>query len=170
MAEKHIVPNLRGTSIGRGIILSNVFVGVGRTTPWENEEDPPVPSTDVTAIEELILYKRPDKLTFVVPDASGNIVILGTTYRELTLEEARTLQVKLALIQVTFSTSDFGGTADYRQIGVFNYVVPTTGNESKNVLLPSEIADQGYPIHFANRSPYYCYTNHGETINLLIAY
>lgn len=170
MAEKHIVPNLRGTAIGKGIITANTFVGVGRTTPWEDEEDPPAPSLTDTTLEELIIYKRPNRLTFVTNDDNGEITILGGKYRALTLEEARDLQAQQVLIQTTFSTADFGGPADYRQIGVFTYVVPTAGNESKSILLPSEIEDPGLIIHLTNRSPYYCYANHGETINLLIAF
>jgi hypothetical protein len=171
MAEKLIVPSLRGTAIGRGLILSNIYVGVGRTTAWEDENDPPTPSSNIEEIEELLIYKKPDKIAFIVPDEDeGTITVLGNKYRELTLEEARTLQSRLMLISVTFSTSDFGGIANYRQLGVFAYVIPTTGNEAKTVLLPEEIDDPGYPIHFANRSPYYCYANHGETINLIVAY
>lgn len=170
MAEKHIVPNLRGTAIGKGIITANTFVGVGRTTPWADEEDPPAPSLTDTTLEELIIYKRPNRLTFVINDSNGDITILGGKYRALTLEEARNLQAQQVLIQTTFSTADFGGPADYRQIGVFTYVVPTAGNENKSILLPSEIEDPGIIIHITNRSPYYCYTNHGETINLLVAF
>lgn len=170
MAEKIIVPSLRGTAIGRGLILSNIYVGVGRTTAWNDENDPPTPSSNVEEITELLIYKKPDKVAFIVPDNDGTITVLGNKYRELTLEEARTLQSRLMLVSVTFSTSDFGGIADYRQLGVFAYVIPTAGNEAKSVLLPAEINDPGYPIHFANRSPYYCYANHGETINLIVAY
>ena len=170
MAEKHIGPNLRGTAIGKGIIIANTFVGVGRTTPWEDEENPPAPSSTDTTLEELIIYKRPNRLTFVTNDDNGELTILGDKYRALTLEEARDIQSRLVLIQTTFSTADFGGPVDYRQIGVFTYVVPTAGNESKSILLPSEIEDPGLIIHLTNRSPYYCYTNHGETINLLIAF
>ena len=74
MAERHIVPNLRGTSLGTGIILSNVFVGVGRTTPWDNETEPPAPPLNIDSVEELLLYKRPHILSFVTPDNEGNIV------------------------------------------------------------------------------------------------
>ncbi len=170
MAEKHIVPNLRGTAIGKGIITANTFVGVGRTTPWADEENPPAPSSTTTTLEELIIYKRPNRLTFVTNDDNGEITILGEKYRALTLDEARNLQAQQVLIQITLSTVDFGGPANYRQIGVFTYVVPTAGNESKSILLPSEIEDPGIIIHITNRSPYYCYTNHGETINLLVAF
>jgi len=170
MAENHIIPNLRGTSIGKSIIASNVFVGVGRTTPWENEEQPPSPTSDITELEELILYKRPDRLSFVIPDSEGNIVVRGQNYKAITIEEAYDVQSQLVLVQINFTVTDFGGEANYRQIGVFNHVIPKEGKENKTILLPAEIANPGYPLHIINRSPYYCYSNHGETINLLIAF
>ena len=39
MAEQIIIPNLRGSMLGYAVLSGNVFVGVGRTTPWDDEDN-----------------------------------------------------------------------------------------------------------------------------------
>ena len=171
MAEQVIIPNLRGTMLGKAIINGNIFIGVGRTTPWEDEENPPPPSTNATDVEEPILYKKPDRLSFVVlDDEDGTIPVLGHFYKLLSIEEARSIQCRSVLFQVSLSILDFEQEIAYRQIGLFGFLTPSEGNESKTILRPQEIDDVGYIFHISNRSPYYVYSHHGETISFILNY
>lgn len=171
MAEQIIIPNLRGSMLGYAVLSGNVFVGVGRTTPWDDEDNPPVPSSELTNIEEPILYKKPDRFSFaLLDDENGTIPVLGHLYRLLSTEEARAIQCRSILSQVSLSVLDFEGEISYRQIGLFNFLIPTEGNEMKSILRPNEIQDVGYLFHVSNRSPYYIYSHHGETISLVLVY
>ncbi len=171
MAEQIIIPNLRGSMLGYAVISGNIFIGLGRSTPWDDEDNPPTPSAELTNIEEPILYKKPDRLAFAtIDDDNGTIPVLGHLYRLLSTEEARIVQCRSVLFQVSISILDFGEETSYRQIGLFNFLIPSEGNEMKTVLLPEEIDDVGYPFHIANRSPYYIYSHHGETISLVLLY
>lgn len=127
--------------------LSNVYFGLGRTTPWApNETDidftAPLPSVEATELEELIGMKKVDIKTLVVPDDNGTVVYRDQTWRKISAEEAMALGAHWVYIEASVLYGDFPATS-YRQIGVFSRVAPKTGVTSTSVLLPADIQSTG---------------------------
>lgn len=61
------------------------YFAVGRTTPWDDETQPPAPSTTAYDIEELVGLKKVDNCYLVVPDnVNGTIEYRGSKWRIVT--------------------------------------------------------------------------------------
>lgn len=57
------------------------YFAVGRTSPWDNETQPPAPATNAYDIEELVGLKKVDNCYLVVPDNNGSIEYRGSKWR-----------------------------------------------------------------------------------------
>lgn len=127
--------------------LSSVYFALGRTSPWENENEPdfsaPLPSTLATELDELIGMKKVDVKSLVIPDDEGTVVYRDQTWRKVSVEEAMRLGAHWVYIEASILYDELPSAA-YRQIGVFSRVtvnddVPTT----KSILLPEDIKNTG---------------------------
>lgn len=126
--------------------LANVYFGLGKTSPWENETDDnfsaPLPSIEATELEELIGMKKVDVKSLVVPDEDGTIVYRDQTWRKISAEEAIKLGAHWVYIEATIYYDELPAQA-YRQIGVFSRVVTKPSASSSAVLLPEDIINVG---------------------------
>lgn len=115
---------------------------LGRTTPWENEEEPPVPSPTATAVEEPTGYKKVSMVSFVQKDPAGTIIYLGEKYKKLTDEEAEAASCILICVKGVFEYDELPAVTT-RQLGIFCGLTPATGHETDIALTPSEVASTG---------------------------
>lgn len=126
--------------------LPNVYFGIGRTTPWDGEDEPefsaPLPSVDATELDELIGLKKVDMKSLVVPDEDGTIVYRDRTWRRISAEEAIQLGAHWVYIEASILYDELPASA-YRQIGVFSRVQPKPSISSTSILLPNEIESTG---------------------------
>lgn len=124
----------------------NLYFGLGRTTPWENEElaefMPPSPDVDAKTLDELIGMKKASRVTMVEPSENGEIEYSDKRFTTLTQEQALEKQARWVLIETRIEFEELPPVS-YRQIGIFSRVKTTEGNENKNVLLPDEIENVG---------------------------
>lgn len=124
----------------------NLFFGIGRTTPWEYENEegfiPPEPDLDAENLDELIGLKKAERVSMVIPDENGEIEYANIKFKTLTKEEALKLKSRWVLIETTIYFEELPPVA-YRQIGLFSRVTPVTGMENSNLLLPKDIKDIG---------------------------
>ena len=127
--------------------LSSVYFGLGKTSPWEGENQPdfsaPLPSVEAKNLEELIGMKKVDVKSLVVPDEEGTIVYRDQTWRRISAEEAINLGAHWVYIEASILYEELPAVA-YRQIGVFSRVSLNEGvSLSKTILLPEDIANVG---------------------------
>lgn len=127
--------------------LDSVYFGLGRTTPWANEDEDgfsaPLPSVDATELTELIGLKRVDVKALVTPDDEGTVVYRDQTWKKISPSDAVTLGAHWVYIEASIEYDDLPASA-YRQIGVLSRVEVNDGvSETKSVLLPDEIKSQG---------------------------
>ena len=127
--------------------LSNVYFGLGKQTPWEGENDPdfsaPLPNVETKQLDELIGMKKVDVKSLVYPDDEGTLIYRDRTWRKVSATEAIKLGAHWAYIEASIQYDELPASA-YRQIGVFSRVSLMSGvPESKTLLLPSDIKDQG---------------------------
>lgn len=125
---------------------SNIYFGIGRTTPWENENEPefipPEPNVEAETLEELVGLKKAERVVMVIPDEDGDIDYGTLKYKTLSKEEALRRKARWVLVETTVRFDEMPAVS-YRQIGVFSRVQPASGYENRLVLNPNEIQDVG---------------------------
>lgn len=126
-----------------------LWIGVGKTTPWEDEDNPPAESLDATTITDIQGLKKVDIVQFVVEDPTGEVIFKNKRYRRVDdtgiyLNDARWLYVGAWLIFDEFPVVDF------RQTALFTDVIPTSGNENREILLPSQVQSYGVMLAYVN--------------------
>lgn len=124
----------------------NIFFGIGRTSPWENENEegfiPPEPDLNAENLDELIGLKKAERVSMVVPDDKGEIEYAKIRFRTVDKEEALRLKSRWVLVETTIYFEELPPVA-YRQIGLFTRVKPINGKENSSILLAKDIEDIG---------------------------
>jgi hypothetical protein len=69
---------------------SSVWLGLGRTTPWPNEEAAPAVDTSASTVEQLYGLVKLDTSSMLKLDSAGAVTIKGKTYSVLSNAEALT--------------------------------------------------------------------------------
>lgn len=126
--------------------LNNMWLLVGGQDAWPDEGAPPTPSTSASLVNTIIGAVS-CTLSLVVQDPAGTLTVLGPlgeeTWRELTSDlEGYTESCRWVLVKATLSGSAFP-TTPFRELGFTLGLIPTAGNESKSLLIASEISSIG---------------------------
>lgn len=134
--------------------IEDLFMALGRTSPWEDEEDPPVPTGQEEDIEEAIGFKKVDQIFYVVEDETyGTLSFRDKSWRIIDPEEDDIFEEKCHWIYVsTGFVGDELPLVEYRQIGLFSGVTPHEQYEEEDVLLPAEVEDRGALEVIGNRT------------------
>ena len=132
----------------------NIFIGIGKTSPWEGENDegfvPPEPNPDAENLEELVGMKKADRVSLVVPDEYGDIEYAKIKFKTLTKDEALRQKSRWVLVESTIYYEELPPVA-YRQLGVFSRVQAKEGKDKNRILLADDIEDAGILEVLANR-------------------
>lgn len=64
----------------------NLYISLGKDTPWPNDSNPPQPNSNIVDIIEPLLFKKPNKLLLANETNCGETKILGK-YWNLYLSE-----------------------------------------------------------------------------------
>lgn len=121
---------------------NDIFVGIGRTTPWEDEALPPVPSTEAKLVEEIMGYKKLEFIHLVVPDEAGEISYRDSRWRKVPFDKAVEENARWVYIEAHIRYDELP-LQPYRQIGIFSRLKATTAASAKLVLTPEEVEDMG---------------------------
>lgn len=131
----------------------NLYIAIGRTTAWADEENPPSPTGNETEVEEIIGFKEVDQELLVVPDeVDGTLNFRGQKWREI--EEADIYTEECHWIYISASLYGDSLPLDtYRQIGLYSGLSPHTEYEGNNYLEPYQVEDTGVLEIIGNRVP-----------------
>ena len=163
--------------------LAYRFIAIGRTSPWEDENNPPYPSETQTEVEELIGLQRVDSYKFakVIPNPTTLQKRTGVYYKglyysvtqdsEIALSEGYTsIMVQVTLDRDTVESIPVGVT--FRQVGLYIDVNATPEEIqygiTKEQWLNKLEADRGTLEVIDNRAPLSRQDNQMEEIYLLI--
>lgn len=138
----------RGLDFLRG--RPSIWVGLGRTSPWPDEQNPPEVNRQKTALDELFAMKLIDDGFLVVPAEDGNIIGRdGKLYRQVTAQEGLDLQTPYLCLRFIIETDEFA-LISYRQIGVFVDSIPAEGFSSFTALTPDKFQSLGRLYYLDN--------------------
>jgi len=134
---------------------TTVWIGIGRTSPWPNEENVPDPPRTTQAIGEILGLVKPLPLKMVVPADDGEIEMFAQKFHALPMpydintlitDGARWVYVSAWLMYDEFPV------AAYRQEGVYSGVVPDASvPPGATILLPGQVASYGLLEAITNR-------------------
>lgn len=111
----------------------DIYMGIGRSTPWTNEANPPAPSTDATELEEVIGYKKLEYCYLVVPDnVNGTISYRDTKWRIVTPKFEALTVGNTDDTATTVKLTSVNGLKVHDKLQIGNYVGQITAIDTVN--------------------------------------
>lgn len=152
---------------------NSVYFALGRTSPWpggENEKGfvPPEVNLDADNLDELVCMKRATQKLMVVPDKTGEIEYDGQNWKVVDNATAITRKSRWVYITTTIRYNELE-LSQYRQVGIYNRVVPNDG-VTKDLLLPINIKDRGLLIACNNRGVVTRQTDTRDVYSMIIEF
>lgn len=133
----------------------DIWIGIGRTTAWPDENEPPDPEITTQDIAEIVGLVLPETIGTVIPDENGEIEFPGYNWHMLTppysLEEMIAQEARWVYISGWLMYDQFP-VVTYRQECVYVDVVKAEGVlPGATVLLPAQVESYGTMLVFTNR-------------------
>lgn len=133
----------------------STYLAIGKTTPWINESAPPAGEQSTSVLQEVIGYKKADKVSLCKPVLEGEstpyptVNYGGKTYALIPKEKAYQERATLVYFETEVAGTDLP-TGTYRQVGMHTGLIPKSG-VNKKALLPTEVQSTGVLQFFANK-------------------
>ena len=148
-----ITPNVERARCALLNKTGSVFwIGVGRRTAWSDENAPPDPDPTAVAIEEPIVYVRAAFVRLAkTVTIHEDVVHLGQKYAWVADADAITQGARWLYIKAELNPGLDGQPYHaFRQVGIFNNLVPATGHETDDWLAPANGASPGAIVYLCN--------------------
>lgn len=148
-----------------------VYLGVGKQSAWEDENNPDAPTVTMTEIQEPIGFKKVEKKYLIIPDdENGSIIYRDGKWSIVPLSEAYIKIARWVYIECTLNYDEIP-LGVYRQVGVLSGLQKADGvAETKNALSASEVASQGHLLVVDNRIPTTRQKYQRETLSFIIEF
>lgn len=133
---------------------SNLYIGIGRTTAWDDENNPDVPSVTDTEIEELIYIKKIGVKHLVVLDAvTPDVEVAGNSYRYVSDNDVYDENAYFLYVSASFDYVNVCPTSvTFRQIGLLLDPKDSEGDLLEDEeYLAAAVTDQGKLLYIDNR-------------------
>lgn len=136
-------------------LRDSAYVGIAKTTEWDDDLTPPSPSELTTTLEDLIGLKPVRELSVckrvATPEDTDypTIQYNNQTWALLSPEQAFKENATHVYVEAYIGHSDFP-SGPYRQVGFFTGV---KHNSENDIILPEEITDKGLLVFYENRQP-----------------
>lgn len=155
----------RGLDFFRG--RTSIWVGLGRTTPWPDEANPPDENVSAMAVDELFGLRLFAEASLVIESETGSISHKGTTYSRVDESQLNEFPTSLLYVKFVVEPDDFPGI-DYRQCGVFVDSIPDQGFSDYSFLTPDQFQSLGRLVYLDNFTKVTRYTNTRHEIVVII--
>lgn len=152
---------------------SDIYMGIGKTTPWdEGESSPPTP-VNTDSLQEVAGYKKVESKFLVIPDdtGTGELTYQNQRWKIVPYDQALEKGARWVYISTYIAYSEFPTDLVYRQIGVFTGLKVKPGVESSSyALTPDQVSDPGIGEALDNRTPIYREADQRERLTLVIEF
>lgn len=151
---------MAGANVYSGDVLSGldfknnheIWIAVGRTSAWTDENNPPDEDRNDSDITEIVGFKKADVVSLAKQDGGGAIEFNGQNYTLVSdgnayTETARFVYIKASLEYDTFPVVTF------RQTAIYADLTPASGHESDDPILPADVSDNGILRYYRNHVP-----------------
>ncbi|MGM0883706.1 MAG: hypothetical protein ACQEXQ_22065 [Bacillota bacterium] len=147
----------------------NIWIGLGKPTPW-NETDS-VPEVSASAqLSEPIGYKKAEKVRFVVPDPEGDIIQFEQKWKIIPDEEAMESFSRWVYIAAWIAGTELPAVS-YRQSAIVTglELAPETP-PGKLAVTAEEVSSHGYALVVNNRSPIHRAEDQREYLEFIVEF
>lgn len=159
---------------------NSIYFAIAKTSPWSNDSNgktemdpqfsPPEENATVTALSELIGFKKAEVVRLVVPDVDGEISYDNGRWRAVSASSAYAEGAKYVYLETNIRSDELP-IGFYRQIGVYTGLVLANGvPTSKYNLLPSEVSNTGVLEVYDNRQPSNRQADQREILSIIIEF
>lgn len=149
---------------------SEIYFGIGRTTPWEDESKPPDPKNTDKMVEP-IGYKKVESKFLVKPDPTGELTYRSTKWKIITPDQAIAQGARWVYTSTVLSYEELPTNVSYRQVATYTGLVRKTGvDANKYNLAASEVHDPGIIEVLDNRTPIYRDADQRETLVIIVEF
>ena len=153
---------------------TDVWIGIGRTTAWDDEENAPDPSNAALALDEIVGLVKPASLQMVVPATDGEIEMFAQKFHALTppydIDTLIAAGARWVYVPAWLMYDQFPVVA-YRQEGVYSGVVPAAGAPpGAVVLLPAQVDSYGQLEALTNREKIQRRVDQKELVEFIIEF
>ncbi|OQC75302.1 MAG: hypothetical protein BWX44_00033 [Spirochaetes bacterium ADurb.Bin001] len=149
-----------------------VWIGIGRTTAWSNENEAPDPPITTLALDEIVGLVKPEPLKMVVPNTNGEIEMFAQKFTALTppydIDTLIAAGARWVYVAGWLMYDQFPVVA-YRQEGVYSGVVHT-GLPGATVLLPAQVTSYGQLEAVTNREKIQRRADQKEFVEFIIEF
>jgi hypothetical protein len=130
---------------------ASLYIAIGRTTPWTDENAPPTEVPGTTDIDEIIGMKPVTLRKHMVEDAvDGTVFWDNKIWRLVNTEEALSLSTVYCYLEAQVQYSELPLTG-FRQVGLYSGTELQPGVSPTIAVLPADIADNGILESYSNR-------------------
>jgi len=147
-----------------------VWFGIGRTTAWADENNPPAPDPTLTAVEEIIGYKKASEVSFIVPDEGGSVEFRGSTWTKVTQGNAFTSGARWIYVKAELLYTELPVDVSFREYGLFTNLVPASGYEAATALLPANVSNTGVMELISFQTKITRQSSQKETLEIIIEF
>lgn len=146
----------------------DVYIAIGKSSPWDNEAQPPVPGVNEAQVELIAMKKVETKILVVEDDENGTIPYLDHKYTPVTPEEAYEKGARWVYCMSYLNYAEVPIGVAYRQIALQTGVVRKSSvPEAQYVLLPEEIESMGVAEIIDNIEPVFRRADKREKIGII---
>lgn len=110
---------------------SNIYLALGKTTPWNETDTPPEPEVDDAEIQEIIGFKKIETIYMVVEDnVNGTILYKDSKWRVVPPDQALAEKAVCVYIDTSIRYDELP-LEGYRQVGVYSGLTPFPGTKEQ---------------------------------------
>ncbi len=143
---------------------NNFYFAIGRSFPWDDDEDPPVPSSTARQLDDVILYKKCMYAAPVVQSGCGTVQVTncgdfffkGDTWEVIDLEKTpdsvlEEIDPSFILIEGVLEAREY---TQFRSMALFMNLSFVAGtNVNKLTYSPSEVSSTGVMYRVVYHTP-----------------
>ena len=130
---------------------NEIWGAIGRTTAWDSEVLPPDDPVDTTTVEEPIVYVKAGLVSLAkIVETGEDISINLQGYAYVDDVDAYDEDARFLIIVVTFDPLLSHPYGNFRQMGLFANIMPTTGHELDLFLIPEHVSNEGVLVYIHN--------------------
>jgi len=131
------------------------WIGLGKSSAWEDEENPPEPAPADETLTEPFLYLRADRASLCepvdeIPPEEDGIIIGDQAYQFVSDEAGIADPARYLYLEVKYDTWIGQPVGGFRQIAALWGLQAIAGYTHWDWLSPARVADPGYVMGLAN--------------------
>lgn len=131
---------------------ASIYLGIGRSTAWADENKVPDSDPTATGIEEPIAYTKAQSVylcKLVKDNKKGSLIFGGKSYNTVSPIASLDPDANYVYAATKFSYSDLQKEVQFRQVGLFIGFKPKA-NVHSTIILPSQVDDIGTMLSISN--------------------